>query len=1617
MNRKPEKKRYAQFMQALGKRQILHQLQMSKKALALMIREDDWQGKSEGLLGENGRYSCHKVIQAFQDSAERLCPRPPEGWAEFCYRYGEDLLFPDPEFSKSRKTYGPGALLLLAVLQTLLREEREEAVFDWRLDFSFCSEEEAAQGECAREYALLMERFQEEFVYEILRLGGEVTPYQTLSHIGGVHYVAMHMARALLRKGVKVDLALISGAALIHDIGKLGCKPGERVPYLHYYYTDHWCKNRELKSIGHIAANHSTWDLEVENLQVESLLLIYADFRVKQSFDKNGKEISQIFTLSESFDVILKKLDNVDQAKRQRYEFVYTKLHDFQDYMESLGVDISLSGKPVKAREKRDIALQSPSQAVETLKLLGVEHNIEVMHRLSSEKTFANILEAARSEKKWKNIRAYINVFEEYFTYLNSRQKIQTLDFLYELLMHHQGDIRRQAAGLMGNIIAHFNEGYKKELPADALPESDDDTALHMWQTYLDMMIFPDHKLTGQHKSWIGYTLKVVISSVMEHCAFHDRKLYLDVLFSYYQHPEKMKEATAFVLLDAAADLPLVLCDSSQLELLRGLCLQSALSERIDLKAASLRAMTHMAKSLEGGQTEDLRAFVRQFDPGKQPCLIFLKAGLWEALFPETEEIRQMRRSLDRGDIVSEIFLDNLKTATPWIVKSVNIQILLDQIQRGQKEHLLHIATHFSNLIKVSERVVVRHDAGAGLLQIGPYLTLDQRNEIAVELTKGLEVGEYEFSKYIPQYLGVFALWLHPKELDELIGRLEELLSSSSDQIVSVSLGTVGYLLQNYASYGKRFSLDRESCEKRQDRLLGMLLKGLASYRETVRQEALLVFGQGLFASPVLTPEEKADIFKRCFKKALFLICEHQKGGLSFFYRAAALNHIYRFLTDQMIRRGGFRFSHRSRIAFFPGTFDPFTLSHKGIAQAIRDMGFEVMLAVDEFSWSKKTQPKLIRRQIVSMSVADEFHIHLFPDAVSINLANPEDLKKLRAMFPEDEVYVVVGSDVVANASAYRAPDTPYSIHHFNHIVFWRAGSLEEEVELSEEALSRIDGKVIELSLPVHLEDISSTRIRENIDLNRDISNLIDPSAQEFIYQNSLYLREPQYKQVLLSKDIVFEWIEKPNAVMLDRLFGAVLSRDQDDYRLSRSVLEQGDSLVVMKTETGGDKTAGFATFRKTGYSDLLGQLKDYELVEKIRGQVSGRLLLISGIYVAGCKQIEDGAQLLLTEALAEGLTSDCTYGLFYSQDYQALGEETEDALLRQGFVRIQSREHTLYLVNLQAPVVLIQNLETTFKEPFASDPQILEVIGKAHRRLQRVMTKLYPGNLVLSLSAGIIHRRLIEKITDLNGVPLTPLFPRKLGPYMCVPFGKILRNKAVPNTVTKTLHTDKVFQPDIRSFSIEAYPYYSPLANQIRTIHSFMRPVILVDDLLHAGARIQALKPLLEKEAIQVERILVGLLSGKGRDLMRLQQLPVDCIYYIPNMKKWFVESSLYPFIGGDTVRREKAPVAGLMPSVNLILPYASPEFLRPCSQEGIFDLSLVCIENARDIFLALEARYRTIFGRNLTLGRLSEAVILPQCPDKGSCMNYDAGVAASVYLENDIEMLLRVRRRSEEE
>ena len=1568
----------------------------TKRSAQALLHTPSWTEGLDALLPIRQRLTCAQVLELCSDILPTLSPEPEDGWLSFCYRYVRQLMFPQSCFAPDRDRYADGAQLLLTAMQVLFDLERQTLPFDPMTDLSFLSEEEYRSCDHAGEYARFLSAFRREYVYELMRLGNEVTPFRTLSHIAGVHYIASTIADGLHRSGVRIDPALVSAAAAAHDLGKFGCRPGERVPYLHYYYTDQWLLSRNMEGISHIASNHSTWDLELESLSVESLCLIYADFRSKQARDEQGNEITVIYPLDESFQVILSKLDNVDKAKRRRYEFVYGKLHDFEDFLRQQGVDVALTGTPPAPVPVKDAALMSPDEMIRAITLLSVRHNLELMHALSNERQFGNIIEAARSAKDWKQLRAYLNVFEEYFTYLSARQKEQALAFLYELLVHREGDIRRQAGALMGLIIARFHLVYRKQLPDDAQSDGAEQRPFTLWEQYLNMLIYPDHKTTQPQRNHIGYTLKLVVGSVLDHCRQEDLPRFVGALLKFYTHPERMNEDTAFTLLDAIRYLPPDYYDEHTLDDLIEFAAHFTKDAEPRLQVASLRFLLTLSTYLpdELPSSRRIADIARQMDIGGDLPLTFLQYKLLETSGEDTTVHQQL---LYEQDVTSDVFLNNLKNGTPWIIKALGIELLVDQVEHGCYDHILHIATHLSNLVKVSERVVVRHNAGSALVRLMPLLRREQRNEVIVELGKGLEVGQYEISKYIPDYLGQAALYLHPTELDEQITALRTLLGSPIDNVVSAALSTVGVLLQHYPDYRDRFPEEGQTYQARREDLLGMLLQGLAHYREGVRQEAMLVIGKHLFESPVLSMEEKTNLFSLIYQKLLYLIRQTPgEDALTFFYRASALSHIYRFLSLYRLDLGTLSFTAPKRIAFFPGTFDPFTLSHKGIVRAIRDMGFEVYLAVDEFSWSKKAQPHLIRRQIVNMSVAGEFHVHLFPDDIPVNIANPADLRRLREAFPHQQVYLVVGSDVVANASSYKAPPSPWSVHSMNHIIFRRAGDAQPD-------LSPITGDMIQLQLPPHLEDISSTRIRENVDLNRDISNFIDPVIQDFIYQNGLYLRDTQNKAVLSRGDFHFQWADSPSAELIDEAVSIHLGLDC----LHQAIAQSGDRLLLLRDSAHPERLYGWVSYRTLSSAQLFSALKNPDLAQRIRLQAAGTTLLITAIHTAAEHRSQDPAQLLLSELLAHCVETDCVYAL-YLPHCGLCDEDMADLLGRQGFRPVEGTS-CLYQVDMHAPTVLIQNLETTIQEPLARNRRVLRTIRTNHERLQRTMTGLYPGSLVLTLSSDVIHNRLLEKITAINGVPSTPTTPRKLGEYMCVPFGKLLRSKVVPNTVTKTLHTDKVYEPDLATSTIQAFLHYSPIPSQIRTIKSFNRPVILVDDLMHPGIRINALDPIFRQEEVPIKTVLVGVLSGYGRDLMQVRNRPVDSVYFVPRLRQWFVESTLYPFIGGNTVRRPAAPVPGLLPGINHILPYASPTFRGECSDEAIFRLSRCCLENARDLMLVLEAEYRSLYARNLTLSRLPEAVVLPLCPDKGACMSYDPNLAASVYLENDLELLMR--------
>jgi hypothetical protein len=420
----------------------------------------------------------------------------------------------------------------------------------------------------------------------------------------------------------------------------------------------------------------------------------------------------------------------------------------------------------------------------------------------------------------------------------------------------------------------------------------------------------------------------------------------------------------------------------------------------------------------------------------------------------------------------------------------------------------------------------------------------------------------------------------------------------------------------------------------------------------------------------------------------------------------------------------------------------------------------------------------------------------------------------------------------------------------------------------------------------------------------------------------------------------------------------------------------------------------------------------DAQVSDYIRKNTIGRVMLIDGIYTDIKQKNSPIEQILLTETLALSLSRDYQSAVYHNMIENYSSPQVNEVLRLQGFVQLPfvDESNPVFVVNMSNPSLLNLDVETIIKEPFRSDSEVKQSIMRSRKRLQEALTALYPGQLVLSFDINVQHEMMIKKICDENGVTTRIETPRKLGSSMCVPYGNILDKYVIPNTVTKALHTEKLYAPDMSGFTIGPFPHYLSLDIQAKTLHSFNRPVILVDDLLHKGYRIKAIDLIFKRENVQVQKIIVGILSGRGKELMDMQNREVDSVYFLPRLRVWFNENALYPFIGGDALWRGVYPERNLLPSINFILPYTSPIFIEGAPKSAIYNMSKVAIENAIDILSTLENIYHLVSGRNLTLAQLGEVFISPRCPEHGRNMDYDLDLNPSHFLKNDLELLTRL-------
>ena len=1552
-------------------RRALAQLAETVDAAAVLLDSDSRMAALESIGGHDAD-ACLRVLEECAGVMEQQ-PEDLHVWlSALCDRLSDNM-FPD-EAHPARPLSDDEQLYLTVLVQVL---SQHLTAFEPLTDVLRFDESALRDSRVAEEYDRYHRAVVAAHVLPLMRISREIRPFDPASHTIGVHNVALHTAILAKKAGLDVDLPLVSAAAFGHDVGKFGCRGDDarRIPYLHYYYTWQWFSQHDIEEIGHVSANHSTWDLEFENLPVESLLLIYADFRVRGTRGEDGKEKICIYTLAQAYEMIFSKLYDMTPEKAKRYQTVYYKLRDFELMLRSMGVPTDMDADELLPPDQRDASLLSAEDALQALRSMALSGSIRLMKTISTDLSFDQLLEQAKGEKNLQRIRTYLLLLQEYSTYMTKSNKKKTLLLLYELLMHPDGDVRRVAGQIMGRILANSGPKYRKERPSGARDSGVMtptmmallDESVELWESYIEACLHPDRKIAPKHALRISNSLKTLCETLFENVDPKESRPMAEALLRRLYTAEG---ADRFVLADALTMVPYVhIPEEHRLSIVEtmGKMLQDG-ETRLQLTA--LHCMEKLRRHTE--VSDRVEEILESFDP---------------TLYADSEVLAYMKRRaigcrLDTLDEegASRIYLSNLKSAVHWTVKMTQIDMLCDHV-RSHPETALHTAMHLSNVLSVSEHFPVRQSAGKHLLQIAPYLSVDHINEITVDLLRELETGQDEISYVIPPYLGRLMCMLPEKEMWEAESFLEDLVHGSAVRPARVALHVVGEMLNTLP--------ERE--DRMIDRTLGLLMTGICHYDPTIHQTALAVLCRDVLSDDRIFLHRRAAMFVRLHKKLLTVLTEPREGGLTFFNSAAMLNHLYRFIVGVEVEQGRFVFLPPKPVAFFPGTFDPFSLGHKQIVEEIRKLGFEVYLAVDEFSWSKMPLPKLLRRQIVSISVADQWDTYLFPDEIPVNIAMPDDLAHLARLLPDRELYLVAGSDVIENASAYRIPQ-PGGAAEYNHIVFCRNSARKADHTSLQET---IHGKLKVLSLPPFFESVSSTRIREYIDRKLDISMLVDPVVQSFIYGYGLYVRSQELKNVMKPQDLYFGRFHEVNAALppaLNEVIGSV------SKPLAVTLNARPDTLL------------GWAVGHTLRAADLYDVLHSLEAARYVRRYASGRILMVDEVEILGLRSGEQ-CRCILNELLARSLEGEHTYALC------RCGKEDEalrDALIQLGFAPVQDCED-IFCVDMRAPVMLLQDVLLWLKKPHQDDDEVKSAVMRTRPRLRSALNRMFPGQLVLCFDSEMLNQAVMEQVQRDNGVQDVPDGVRRLGPYMCVPYGKILSNEIVPNTVTKTLHVEKRFDTETGTFEIVEYPGYSQLHTQARTLRSFRRPILLVDDFLHKGYRIDKLDRVFREEQLTIDRIVVGIMSGNGKDLMQAQGRQAECEYFIPNLRYWLNESLLYPFVGGDSVGRQTM-TEHMLPSINLILPYFYPYFMTDVTDAALRNFSRVALENAWEIMQTLERRHQRIFNTSLTLRRLGEALQQPRLPDKGDCVHYDFSLPASAYLAEDLRQIRRISRREKE-
>ncbi len=1525
-----------------------------------------------------GDYSAKSTLAIFVELTKSS--QTEAEWLDAIYQFTLSLSYPSNATIPPYQNVVENAYVFLELFRLICQVEKEKAenTFVYDYPFELLSKREIEELEDPTEYNIVVAAFRYDYIYEMMKLNREIFPYTSLEHITGVHYLAMFIARQVKASGIPVDLGIVSGAAALHDIGKFGCRPEEsrKVAYYHYYYTEEWFYRKGIQYIRNIAVNHSTWDLELESLSIESLILIFSDFRVKEHRDPTLPYPMKFYTPEDSFNVILEKLDNVDAAKEKRYRKVYDKLADFKVFLQVQGIETSFDKASKTESDLTDPALLRGKAIVKRYKNLSISHSLALMYELRNQKSLLNYLNDIKNTSDILPMRRKMQILEQFSKYLTPEQKILVLDFLFELLILNEEGLRRQVAEIMGQIIISFDDPYSKYLPPSVESDIYKLSKSKILRQFVNRFLNPEVSRSRQKNRWIGIALSDLFRTVLT-----DSKMPTQTINLLLEQFDLLRGESRIYLLAALLHLPIEQLTAEQLSLLGEQLAKSLDSDRQEEVIYAALCVQHLLPTGNSEIIEMAKKIVEQ--TSDRFYVNFFK----QKLAHELKEYSDISFVNSEIQLDSSLYLENLKSVTPQAVKALNIDFLLDYMIRYDNGDRFYFAVHLCNLIKNSEHYEIRLIAGDALLKLSDYLTAEKLNEVVIELLRGLEIENYQFTKNIPPILGRLIVKLPVGEQREVLEDFETKIRQASDSLKVAVVETVQHSIIA--------SVLADSDENLRRLMISIVFKALVQSENICHIVAFNALTIGLLGTPLLDLRQKYQIFQKIAKKLLCIIANiaavHDIDSVNYAY---GYNKLYVFLSEYAHEIGDIEIPFRKKVAYFSGTFDPFSLGQCNVSKMMSEQGFDVYLAIDCFNWRRRTQPLELRRRLIEMTIADQPHVYTMPTLPALDLRCDSASEHLKTLFPDCDVYIVTGEDKLSER--YFTKDDYQSTSDVNHLIIKRAGLTALHSTENKALLSRLKN-VDYITIDDELSAITNDKIRYAIDQQWNIDDVVDQLAAEQIKKYNLYHNEPTYK--LPATHITTTTISKDQVD--DDLVAEIKAALHIDINKYLNRTEKSLSIMIIR-DLQDDLVNSIGIYRELSNEEFDVIKDDPTIKTDYIDLYKANTIVIELLASRERKPLHNHLLSLHTDMIVQAINCGYDYCI-YRHDNSNPDKTISRHLHLTGYRNIDSLG--LMLSTIKAPVIVMLDAQSMLKQAFRQNEVIRHRLADSREKLLAAFVRRYPNSVILTFERAMLYHKINEIVVQQNVVS----GQAETGPLMCVPYGDIYKRWVLPKSVTKALHTERVYDIGLRYFEVKKSPHYPLIEEQVAIIKAFNRPVMLIDDLVDKGLRLNALEDYLINYNVPIHAVVVGVMSDVGKKRATKKGYRIMAGYYIPNMRAWYSESHLYPFIGGDAYFSADDRPYDILPSVNKILPYMNYK-IENTNRQAITQFSKTCLQQALMLVEAIEDQYNQNNRRPLTIERLNEVFVTPRVPYYGRKIKISRHSVPSDMIKNDLIRLEQI-------